>query len=91
LEEYLIVYVSKKILWFILVVSANFFMVFFFFNQKNMVKCEKKIQLTFGISPDLFCLIKICHLYNAFDLLFSALIIRELVMDLLFSPSLIYL
>jgi hypothetical protein len=90
LEEYLIVYVSKKILWFILVVSANFFMVFFF-NQKNMVKCEKKIQLTFGISPDLFCLIKICHLYNAFDLLFSVLIIRELVMDLLFSPSLIYL
>jgi hypothetical protein len=56
-----------------------------------MVKCEKKIQLTFGISLDLFCLIKICHLYNAFDLLFSALIIRELVMDLLFSPSLIYL
>jgi hypothetical protein len=67
------------------------FFFFFFFNQKNMVKCEKKIQLTFGISPDLFCLIKICHLYNAFDLLFSALIIRELVMDLLFSPSLIYL
>jgi hypothetical protein len=51
-------------------------------SHTNMVKCEKKIQLTFGISPDLFCLIKICHLYNAFNLLFSVLTRRELVMDL---------